>query len=203
MTPVQLADHYDPSNVNNAVAEEMRKRAQNRPCLIFNPDGNFNADATAKVIQEAIDGFPARATYQIGDKIVKVYPVGGRPGMMADENPLYPGRILRPDGSCDLTGRSWANIPYNIRVLERLAVENGELPVQKVDQAHTAIDLAEKGEFTTLCQRWQKAALRYQELEQRGELPKLKAELNGGNAETDSKPKSPFAIEEEGGNRRY
>ena len=117
--------------------------------------------------------------------------MGELPDAIADENPLYKGRPLRPDGTCDQTGRSWDGIPIEIRQLIRIAVNTDDLEVSH-ENAHNIIDVALKPDASTILrQRYQKAAAEFAKLSKTGNLPKLvipmRALNSGGGALRDGK----------------
>lgn len=185
-----LVEAYDPLDGTNPVANEIKRRASEQPCIVFNPDGTVNVGATVTVIDEIRMGFPARTSFKIGTRSVAIYPVGKRPGMMADENPLYPGRALRPDDTCDQTNRSWKGVPSEARVMARLALQTGEIKIMQIDDAHRVLDLCVQPDAVNVLHgRFPQASMLYQDLEGKGTLPKLKVELNGnghGNAGNDA-----------------
>jgi len=182
MKPEELLKAYDPRDPSNAVSERLKKLSDGKPFIVFNPDETINAVASAKLLQEIRDNYPPRDTVVVDERPQKTYRVGERPDQMADENPLYPGRVLRPDGMCDQTNRSWNGISPTVRILIYLAVkETGEIKVNQINDAHNALDLVLSGDAEKKIRtRYTQASVRYDELEKQGNLPSLKIARSGG-----------------------
>jgi len=187
MLDEELISAYNPREHDNAVGSELLKRTQGKRCIVFNPDGTVNVEISKNLLEEIRDNHDERTTFIVDARPQKTYRVGERPDMVSDENPLYTGRILRPDGTCDQTNRSWDGVPFPVRAIIYLAVtETHEIPTDKnLMDAHTIMDLAmreDAGEVVR--QRFSDASMRYDELEGAGQLPPLKIirNTNGGGA---------------------
>jgi hypothetical protein len=115
------------------------------------------------------------------DGVMKpLYRVGEKPDNLVDENPLYPGRALRPDGTCDQLNRSWAGVSLKIRQLAYLAVKETKEHLVGTISAHDTLDHAlalSTQAWEWLSSRYPKAAMLYAEKEKQGTLPTLKIEL--------------------------
>jgi hypothetical protein len=173
MTPRELLEHYDPRNHDNFVGKRLIELAKSNPCLVYNDDGTVNQDASAKLLDELRDGYPARETFMVNERPYKVYQIGQRPDQFAFENPLYPGTLLRPDETCDHTNRSWVGVPEVVRVLLYLAVkETKEIRVNSIDVSHAVLDFAT--DEKKVRNRYTKASLMYDDLKTRGSLPTLR-----------------------------
>jgi hypothetical protein len=190
MTVQQLLEHYDPRDADNHVGKRLTTLAKSQRCVIFNSDSSVNVGASEKLIAEIRDGYPERETFPVDGRPMKIYRVGERPQELADENPLYPGRLLRPNGDCDQTNRSWEGVSYEVRVLLYLAVtKTNELRIDSVGKAQDEMDRAiATNVMQFLPSRYPKASLLFDELKSRSELPSLK--LPKGNQ--DGRPQDPF-----------
>lgn len=182
MKPEELLKSYDPRDPSNAVSERLKKLSDGKPFVVFNTDETINVVASAKLLQEIRDGYPQMNTVVVEGRPQKTYRVGERPDQMADENPLYPGRILRPDGMCDQTNRSWNGISPIVRTLIYLAVkETGEIKVNQINDAHNVLDQVLSGDAEQKIRtRYPQASVHYDELEKQGNLPSLKIARSGG-----------------------
>ncbi len=184
MGPGELLGRYNPQE-EDAVAKRLLDLSKGQPCIVF-ADGVVDAETSGTLLDEIRRGFPPRESIVVGGVPRRIYKVGERPDNLVDENPIYPGRPLRPDGTCDQTNRSWAGVPLSTRQLVRLAVEAGEIKVS-IDKAHDILDMVmgtwegEEGatRMSKLMTRFQKAGLRYQELKGTGNLPTLRIPLGG------------------------
>lgn len=174
MTPAQLFAVYGVRDAENAVGKRLAELAKGKRCVVFKDDGGVDADACVKLLDEIRDGETEREHY--GSPPRKTYRIGERPAEMADENPIYRGRALRRDGTCDQTNRSWDGVPHEVRCLIYLALhETGEAAVRSLDEANDLIDRAIQPEASAkLRSRYPKASVRFDELAEQGNLPKLK-----------------------------
>lgn len=180
MQPRELIDAFDPEEPDNAVGKRLREGARGEPFIVYQDGGlrTIDAAATLSLYLEVKKGYDGRKTYQAAPGDVRpVYRVGDLPDDLVDENPLYRNRPLRPDGTCDQTGRSWEGVPTPVRQLVRLVIESGTSELN-IDRANDLIDLAiDRDGRTKLVDRYQVAALRFNELERSGGLPRLKMPL--------------------------
>lgn len=187
MTPRELVEAFDPEDYNNAVGTRLSTMAKGQPFIVFSAGRTVDVDTTVKLLMEVKQGYTGRNDVDVGGNIKKVYRVGDLPENYADENPLYRGRPLRPDGTCDQTGRSWEGVPHEVRQFVRVAMDTGELTVSH-EQAHNTLDMVmEPDALGKLRKRYRQSAIKFDELQKTGDLPTLKIELGG------SEGGSPFA----------
>lgn len=193
MSVNELLAQYDPREADNPVGKRLVEKSKGQPCIVFNDDGTVNTEQSATLLNEIREGYPPRNTMIVGGIPQPVYRVGERPDQFADENPLYPGRVLRPNGDCDQTNRSWNGVSQTVRVLLHLAVsKTGECRVTSLDEAHNVLDrVMSEGSETTIRQRYPEASKLYRELEGKGEIPSLKIALGGTDG---ARRNNPFAI---------
>ncbi|MBI4433514.1 hypothetical protein HY632_01975 [Candidatus Uhrbacteria bacterium] len=192
MSMQELLAAYDPRDADNAVGKRLSELTKGKRCIVFADDKNVDVDASLVLINELRDAYPERETY-VGkgqQRPRSTFRIGERQDQMADENPLYRGRMLRPDGTCDQTQRSWEGVPHEVRVLLHLAAaETRELVVTDIDRAHAALDLAMTGDAAKcIRQRYARASVRYDELQTEGKLPTLKIRRSGATATSGSDP---------------
>jgi len=201
MEDEQLLSAYNPREHDNAVGSELLKRTQGKRCIVFNPDGTVNVEISKTLLDEIRDNHDERTTYIVDARPQKTYRVGERTDMVSDENPLYPSRILRPDGTCDQTNRSWDGVPFPVRAIIYLAVtETNEIPTNKdLMSAHVIMDMAMQDNAEEVVrQRFSDASMRYDDLEGAGQLPPLKI-IRNDNGSRQNNP----ALAESGGHRKY
>ncbi len=167
---------YDPKE-DNAVSDRLKKLSKDKCCIVFNKDGSLNVEASYKLITEIQDGYPERDNYPLDGEPVRIYKVGEKLEQFADENPLYPGRLLRPDGTCDQTNRSWDGVSLEVRQLIYLAIQSKEVEIRNINDAHNILDICLDSSNLSkfpLRHRFTKAAIKFTDLERRGSLPTLK-----------------------------
>lgn len=141
MTPEELVQAFDPEEPTSPVADRLLKLCRKQAFIIYKTGREVDVERTIFLLKEVKGGYSARTTYE-GKR---VYKVGELPDNYADENPFYPGRPLRPDGSCDQLNRSWQGIPKPVRQFIRFALnkKNGidTSPPGFRDRAHGILDM--------------------------------------------------------------
>ena len=175
-----LLEHYDPREPTNKVGTRLVKISKGKRCIVFTPDGKVDVEASEVLVNEVRDGFPERPNYTSGTGAPrKLYRVGERPGQYANENPCYPGRMLRPDGTCDQTNRSWNGVSTTVRQIIYLAItDTHELKIDQVNDAHGVLDLAvADGAEGKLRHRYPQTSVLFDELQGKDDLPSLKIPL--------------------------
>ncbi len=195
---------YNPDDSSDIIHSELTRRmGGNKPCVVFDQTGKVDIDATVRLINEiVVDKLEPRNNYNLNGVPVPVYRIGENPMRMYDEDPLFPGKRLRSDGSSDQVPFSWQPIPLAIRQLARIALETGDADPKK---AVYVVDLVEKfkDDLDALRRRWPAASIKFAELESTGQLPTLKIRMgNKVSSSGQTGPKSPFSIEKEG-NRAF
>ena len=202
MTPRELVESFDPTEDSSPVARRLAAMSKGEPFIVFESGRKVDVETTLKLLLEIKDsGMKGRPNYEVGGKIKRTYKVGQLPNNEVDENPLYPGRPLRPDGTCDQTQRSWEGVPLEFRQLVYMAVGTGELVVT-LENAHNILDIvlgtnAEK----TLRQRYRQAAMQFDESPK--DRPDLRIRLNeesvgGSNGPFDNGKKVVWAARPDG-----
>lgn len=180
MTLRELVEHYDPEE-ENAVTKRLKEISRGERFIVFSSGRSIDVDATFKLLQEVKQGFDGRRDYEVNGEIKEVHPIGSLPDNFVDENPLYKNRPLRPDGTCDQTGRSWEGVSTTIRQFVRIAMGTGEIDDINIDKAHSIIDMVVgDNALAKLRLRYRKAAIEFDKLQNIGNLPKLKLVLKKG-----------------------
>lgn len=175
MTLRELVENFDPEEHTSAIAKRLYEISNGQAFIVFESGRVVDVETTMKLILEIKQGHKGRADIKVNDKIKRVHKIGQLPDNYADENPLYPQRPLRPDGTCDQTGRSWEGVPLEIMQLVRLAITTGELKVN-LETAHNTLDMAMgEGAEEKLRNRYRKASVLFDE--KPDDRPKLKISL--------------------------
>jgi len=188
MTPRELVEAFDPEDHSNPVGVRLTTISKGEKFIVYSDGRTVDVDSTFKLLTEIKGGYSGRDDVDVNGAIKKVYQIGELPENYADENPLYRGRPLRPDGTCDQTGRSWEGVDLSVRQLIRVAMDEGELRVT-LEIAHDTLDaVMETGDQKKLRSRYRKSAIKFDELAKTGDLPTLKIPLDGGSEGT-----SPFS----------
>jgi len=129
MSTHDLLETYDASEPNSVVGQRLNSIAKGEPFIVFDSGKTLDVENSKKLLNEIKDGFPGRQYIEIKGQTKQIYRIGELPDQYVEENPLYPTRPLRPDGTCDQTGRSWAGVPLDVRQFVYLAVKLGEISV--------------------------------------------------------------------------
>jgi len=184
MTPRELVEVYDPEEPESAVGKRLKDISKGQPFIVFAEGRMIDVETTYKLLSELKAGYPeGRKDIDVGGKTKKVYNLGYLPENYADENPLYPGRALRIDNTCDQTGRSWEGVPLIVRQLIRVALDRGELKIDKIDDAHNAIDMAIAPDAEKkIRQRYRTASVSFDESTP-DQRPSLKVLLGSGGGQ--------------------
>lgn len=183
----ELVANFDPEDYTNAVGTRLAEIAKGQPFIVYSTGRTVDPMVTLALLKEIKQGFAGRNDFTLNGEIVKVYAIGDLPENYVDENPLYPGRPLRPDGTCDQTGRSWQGVPLEVRQLIRVAIEMKELVINH-EMAHTIMEIAIGiNPMTALTSRYRKAAVKFSDLKKIGTLPKLQIALVGNGRSENGK----------------
>jgi hypothetical protein len=184
MTEEELVVAYTPGTTT-PVSERLRDISRGKPFVIFNEGGGVMVTPTLDLLKELQKGHEARKAYQYGQQVYTPYPVGQMPPELADENPLYPGNPLRPDGTCDQTNRSWASVPLELRQFCRIAWGG---KIATISDAHTMMDRVinslthpEDKRLSFLATYNAAGAAEYFAAKRMGTLPKLRLPLKSAN----------------------
>lgn len=181
MTLRELIEAFDPEDYSNPVGQRLNAITKGQPFIVYSDGRLVDVETTFKLATEIKSGYSGREDVDVNGAIKKVYRLGELPENYADENPLYRDRPLRPDGTCDQTGRSWEGVDLNIRQFVRVAMDTGELRVTH-ELAHDTMDMVmEADALKKLRQRYRKSAVEFDELAKTGDLPTLKIPLAGGS----------------------
>jgi hypothetical protein len=192
MTIRQLIEHFDPEEPNNEIGKRIQGIVGDSPCIVFDQPGSrtIDVDATFGLIDELKRGYPARpiakgeswAIVDVRGITKPAYKVGFIPENYASENPLYVGRPLRPDGTCDQTNRSWSGVPLEIRQFIRVGLNQGEIKISRIEDAHSMLDIALMPDaFDILSKRYQQTRVKFDSLKAKNKLPDLQILLTQTN----------------------
>lgn len=192
MTDRELVEAFDPEDASNSIGLRLLKISKGEKFIVYSDGRLVNADVTYKLLGEIKAGFPGRDDIDVAGSIKKVYRIGDLPENYADENPLYRNRPLRPDGTCDQTGRSWEGVDFATRQLVRVAMDVGELKITH-EIAHDILDIV-VDDASKLRTRYRKAVIKFDELAKTGNLPKLKIQLGGGSEDENPFPKGKQVV---------
>tara|TARA_Y100000034_G_scaffold104648_1_gene131361 strand:- start:17521 stop:18504 length:984 start_codon:yes stop_codon:yes gene_type:complete len=181
MTLEELVNAYDPTEPDSPVAERLSKISRGESFLVYSQGREVDVVSTLSLLKEVKQGYAGRDKITVNGSLKKVYSIGYLPENYADENPLYPGRPLRPDGTCDQTNRSWEGVELKLRQLARIAVDRGDIKVSR-ESSHDVLDLlvgidAIKA-FST---RYADAVIAFDELSEQDKLPRLRIILSSND----------------------
>lgn len=180
MHPLHLLRNFDRNNPDSPIGKRLHELSKGKRFIILTDAGTINVEASHQELEQLKRGYAEREIVRIEDKDYRTYRVGDKKAEMADENPIYRTRPLRPNGDCDQTNRSWLGVSDVVRALVYLGVNvTGEIKVRDIDDAHSVLDKAVMGDAEKVFRhRYTKTAIRYDELKETGDLPKLKIVLS-------------------------
>ena len=201
MTLKELVENFDPEEDTSPIAKRLKEVSKGHAFIVFENGRTVDVETTMKLLLEIKQGHKGRLNIKVNGQIKRVNKIGQLPDNYATENPLYPRRPLRPDGTCDQTGRSWEGIPLEVMQLVRLALTKGELKVN-LETAHNILDIVMgEGAEEKIRNRYQDASILFDE--KPDERPKLKISLNGSSKGNPFKDGHPVKWKKEGNSYRY
>lgn len=177
MSVSELVQSLDPEEPDSPVAQRLNGWAKGKNFIVYKSGREIDVDETVKQITALKAGHPPVEITIVNSSPKKVYCLGELPDNYADENPLYPGRPLRPDGTCDQSLRSWDGIPLNVRQFVRVALNTGNIKISKIDDVHQVLDIVLSSNINNLKTRYPAAAIKFEQLEKVNQLPNLQIPL--------------------------
>lgn len=189
MTKRALIENYDVKDADptNPISKRLKDVSKEKAFIVFNSDGRVNVDVSLKLLEEIVLSYPERKFYTENGEVYPVYRVGEGFELLVDENPIYAGRPLRPDGTCDQTGRSYDGVSLETRQLLRMCVCDRYNNSCTIEQAHQLIDIViSKDAFERLKVLYPTSYLKYSDYLKNNKLPHLKMSLK------DKKPSNPL-----------
>ena len=181
-----LVREYDPDQPNNPFGSCLRKKFGDLPFLVFDEDtGELLRDESVMTAQELEKGYPPRKTIIVRketcEHTYRLYEIGKRPDGYADENPVRPGKMLRPDGVSD-DNIPWKKLPFEVRQLLWVAAKHtGEITLDTCREDEMDIfdkvTYHDEGDINNVSKRYQEAAVKLRELKQSDQPPSLRVKL--------------------------
>jgi hypothetical protein len=184
----ELVERYNPKDVKNPVGKRLKDLSDGKKFIVFDDNNKVIVDETVKLLEDILNGMPELETAFVNNRPLPTYSIGERPDFYVEENPIYPGRPLRSNETCDQTGRSWQGVLTDIRQLLNLAIETGELEISTVAEAHDILDkvLSKDSPLDSFRARYPVASKTYDAQSKMGKLPLLKIRMGeqscSGNA---------------------
>ncbi len=176
MSVRELVEAYNPNEtIEGPVTTRLKAVSQGKRCLVLDDQGVVQVEATVNLLNEVQQGFAERELIEIDGKPLAVQRFGDKSATIVDENPVFRGEALRPDGTCQRTDLDWSCAPLETRQLVYLvAIDPAETHVPTSDLAMKLYDLAVDGK---LSKRFRKHHAKLLELQKLGKAPSLKVVL--------------------------
>ncbi len=181
LKPEDLVQEYDPNDPTNPFGTRLKEISNGQKFLVF-VDGKVEVLASQRLLRELLDGYGPRKTFLVGGAPTELYAVGECPARYADENPVAPGQMLRPDGYSD-GNFPWGDVPLKVRQLILLISKGfaaasqswnkSEADIYEMVTSHENYDVC----FSDLCVRFPNQALEFKRLEECQSLPSMKVAL--------------------------
>jgi len=172
----------NPTVLHGAVAEQLRARSGDRPCIGYHADGSIDVETTTMVLEGLATGDEFGDFTKARGRRVNLYKVGHRQGEVRNEHPVFAGRSLRADG-LDHFNVDWSAVPLECGQLIRLAVETGGINPETIGRKGLIRlrDIAlQEGALASLQERFSKAARLFEDRRELDSLPVLKARSGSG-----------------------
>lgn len=179
----ELIEQYN-AECSSKIVDELRKRSNGRPFIIFMNNGHLNIGATAELLRLARRQ-ETPATYIIGEQnnggvvekqIVKVCQLGEFPMTYVEECPLH--GIILAGSYCEKCGNTWDGIKEEDRVIVKVANNGGnELVNRGVVAINELIEKVRK-EGAQFLLSTPSIRAKYDELKIDDKLPKLRRRMS-------------------------
>lgn len=190
---VELLKLYDPNRPTDPVTAELTTRYGDKPVIAFKPDSDqVDVEATAKYIAELAQGLPASPTVTSTGRLVTLVPVGQKPVIFLEEDPMYPGIPLR-SGVSTVNFVDWTKTPLEARQFCRLLLEARMVKPDDRTEVNRLVKLRDAERDA----QYPDVELDFRSRKQLGTLPTLKLQA-GASASTTRRPNNPF-----GANTKY
>ena len=139
----ELLSYYQPTT-SDIIIKRLHHLSSGMKCIIF--DGDVVEQKQSHIlIRQIRDGFPEIKELRFEGYYYKTYSVGEAPTNYVNENPLFPGNLLRHDETCDRTNLSWYGVADKVRNTLFLAVtETKELTINGMEHAARMINMARR-----------------------------------------------------------
>ena len=175
----ELVERYNPKDVKNPVGKRLKDLSDGKKFVVFHDNGKVNVEETVTLLEDLLNGLEEVPTAFVSCRPFPTYRVGERLDAYAEENPIYPGRPLRSNETCDQTGRSWQGVSTDVRQLLFMAINTYELEIKSVSDAHDIIDkvLSKDCSFDSIRARYPEASKQFDEDRKIGQLPLLKIKV--------------------------
>jgi hypothetical protein len=174
----EILEQYN-KEPSGELINELLKRSNNRPCIIYMPDGEtVDIDNSIEMLRTARrrEISQCHGVVRNGKTVeVRVYRADEFPMMWLEECPLHVNVVLT-NGYCDRCGESWTDINEADRVIVRVAKDVGAAKDNLAD-IHELVSVVRRDTAKGLL-AIPKVDRRYEELCNDGDLPKLKKRLS-------------------------
>ena len=164
----ELLEMYKPEATE--VFPELRKRTNDRPCIIFTETGAVDQKNSLKLLRTA-HRQETPTTFMVEGNLVRVYRVDEFPMEYFEECPLH-SEIILAEGHCEKCENSWDGITSEDRVIVRVARDMDMIDLSPV-KVYELIDRIKK-EGAKFLLKVGKTGIQYRELKELGRLPVLR-----------------------------
>ena len=158
----ELLEQYN-DHCSADVEDQLKKRSNGRPCIVFNEDGSVNVEDSLYMLRKARQHeMPDK--FKIREELKLLYRIGEFPKTVFFECPVHRNTLLI-DGYCDECGQTWDVNDHKKNAFIRILM-----------QEETDIDfrLYRKMKFDELKEEFPNIFIIYSDLNDEGNLPSLK-----------------------------
>lgn len=194
----ELVENYDPNPLTGSphVTNRLKALVGDSPVVLLNANGSVNAEVTAELVHDKINGLPDRNTFDVDGKPQLLLKIGQQRPTQVDENPAYAGEPLRSDGTCPHTDASWKDVPMIVRQLAYVVFNGTKDRVADDDSVHDMLDFIHRDLATAesrLRKRFRQASLMLDQMLGDGNAPVLRVRLfSASPTPAPRRPNDPF-----------
>lgn len=164
----------NPVALHTAVAEQIRARSGDRPCIALNANGSIDIETSARALDGILGGDDYGDTIRVDGKPRFLYRLGDTVNPIRNAHPVFADKALLLDGT-DHHGIYWGDVTLECRQLIYIARnESQELRVTDRDALVDVRDRALNGGLASLSERYPKALRLFEEKKALGGLPPLR-----------------------------
>ena len=183
----RLLPYYLPDKPNDPITVALKKRFGDKPVIAFTDEGTVALEESLQYLADLEQGLPPVENITVAGRLARLWPIGVKPDVMVDEDPLFPGVPLRR-GYSSVNHRNWNGIPLEKRQLCRIIVTRGDIDPNNKEAVLRLLERAATA--NGLSEAYPEAEMAFREQQKRGILLPLKIALGTQPA----KVNNPFGI---------
>ena len=178
MSESELVGHYGPDTLDKII-RELEKRSKGRNCMVYDMDNKLHIDHSVKFLHRARKE-DTPATFSTGDDVFRVLRVGVFPNVKYDICPVCKNVLI--EHYCDTCGVTWKDINKEAR--QYIALLSDMFNISR--SVPSIIHIINNDGFGTLKADYPKVTIKFNELKDDNNLPRLETKSSANKTSHDS-----------------